>query len=96
MTQTELASKINLTKTSFIDIEKGRKNMHLERVLLIAMALEVHFSELIPKSFTYNTGFKLYFDDYSLQRYDKEFLFGIEKSLIEAQGYGNPDIAGKL
>jgi transcriptional regulator with XRE-family HTH domain len=50
MTQEVLASKISLTRTSVINIEKGRQQLLLHMLVAISNALEIDPSELIPKS----------------------------------------------
>lgn len=49
-TQEELASKAGLTRTSIINIEKGRQQIFLHTLIDIARALRTPISELIPES----------------------------------------------
>lgn len=50
ITQEALSSKISLTRTSVINIEKGRQQLLLHTLVHIASALNVTPSELIPES----------------------------------------------
>ena len=49
MTQEALATKTKLTRTSIINIEKGRQQLLLHTLLDIATALQVSPIELIPE-----------------------------------------------
>lgn len=49
ITQEALASKIFLTRTSVINIEKGRQQLLVHMLLDIARALHVNPSDLIPE-----------------------------------------------
>ncbi|AGK57045.1 hypothetical protein HYPDE_26823 [Hyphomicrobium denitrificans 1NES1] len=49
-TQDHLAKRTGLTRTSIINIEKGRQQVYLHTLVDIASALEVPVSELIPPS----------------------------------------------
>jgi transcriptional regulator with XRE-family HTH domain len=48
MTQEALAKKVSLTRTSIINIEKGRQQILLHNLVEIARALQVSPAELIP------------------------------------------------
>ncbi|MBI3774474.1 MAG: helix-turn-helix transcriptional regulator [Gammaproteobacteria bacterium] len=48
MTQETLAEKLNLTRTSVINIEKGRQQVLLHTLVNIARALQVSPTDLIP------------------------------------------------
>jgi transcriptional regulator with XRE-family HTH domain len=48
MTQEALAKKVSLTRTSIINIEKGRQQVLLHNLVDIARALQVSPAELIP------------------------------------------------
>jgi transcriptional regulator with XRE-family HTH domain len=48
MTQEALAKKVSLTRTSIINIEKGRQQILLHNLVDIARALQVSPAELIP------------------------------------------------
>lgn len=48
MTQDALAEKLNLTRTSVINIEKGRQQVLLHTLVNIARALQVSPTDLIP------------------------------------------------
>jgi transcriptional regulator with XRE-family HTH domain len=48
MTQEGLADKVSLTRTSIINIEKGRQQILLHNLVDIARALQVPPAELIP------------------------------------------------
>lgn len=48
MTQAELGQRIGLSRTSVTNIEQGRHHVSLERLLLIAEALDVAPATLLP------------------------------------------------
>jgi transcriptional regulator with XRE-family HTH domain len=48
MTQEALAGKTSLTRTSIINIEKGRQQILVHTLLDIAQALQVPITELVP------------------------------------------------
>lgn len=48
MTQEALASKTSLTRTSIINIEKGRQQILVHTLVDIAQALEVPMADLVP------------------------------------------------
>jgi transcriptional regulator with XRE-family HTH domain len=48
LTQEALASKAALTRTSIINIEKGRQQILLHTLVDIARALEVSLADLVP------------------------------------------------
>lgn len=48
MTQESLARKVSLTRTSIINIEKGRQQIQLHTLVEIARELDVPPAELIP------------------------------------------------
>lgn len=50
MTQEDLALKISLTRTSIINIEKGRQQLLVHTLVDIATALGVALPELLPPS----------------------------------------------
>jgi len=50
MTQDDLATKVNLGRTSIVNIESGRQRVHLHTFLEIADALQVNAAELLPES----------------------------------------------
>lgn len=50
MTQEGLATKTSLTRTSIINIEKGRQQLLLHTLVAIAAALKVSPIELIPEN----------------------------------------------
>lgn len=49
VTQEALASKITLTRTSVINIEKGRQQLLVHMLIDIARALQVNPADLIPE-----------------------------------------------
>lgn len=50
MTQEDLALKVSLTRTSIINIEKGRQQLLVHTLVDIARALSVSVPELLPPS----------------------------------------------
>jgi DNA-binding XRE family transcriptional regulator len=48
MTQESLGRKVNLTRTSIINIEKGRQQIQLRTLVEIARELNIQPSDLIP------------------------------------------------
>jgi transcriptional regulator with XRE-family HTH domain len=52
LTQEALANKTGLTRTSIINIEKGRQQILLHTLMDIARALQVPVSEFIPEGNT--------------------------------------------
>jgi len=50
MTQEDLALKVSLTRTSIINIEKGRQQLLVHTLVDIATALGVAVTELLPPS----------------------------------------------
>ena len=48
ITQEALANRAALTRTSIINIEKGRQQIFLHTLIDIAQALSVHVTDLIP------------------------------------------------
>jgi transcriptional regulator with XRE-family HTH domain len=48
MTQEALAGKTSLTRTSIINIEKGRQQVLVHTLVDIAQALQVSITELVP------------------------------------------------
>jgi transcriptional regulator with XRE-family HTH domain len=50
MTQEDLASKVSLTRTSIINIEKGRQQLLVHTLVDIAGALGVKVTDLLPPS----------------------------------------------
>lgn len=57
LTQEQLAHKIDLTRTSIVNIEQGRQHPPLYLVFDLANALQVSLEELVPKEvdFTVNS-----------------------------------------
>jgi transcriptional regulator with XRE-family HTH domain len=49
MTQEDVASKVSLTRTSIINIEKGRQQLLVHTLVDIAGALGVAVTELLPQ-----------------------------------------------
>ncbi|QMU26599.1 helix-turn-helix transcriptional regulator (plasmid) [Adhaeribacter radiodurans] len=50
MSQTDLASKINLSRTSIVNIEQGRQHPSLYLLSLIANVLKIGVHDLIPNN----------------------------------------------
>lgn len=48
LTQNELAQKIGFSRTSLINVEQGRQNVHVARLLQIAGKLDMPIGELVP------------------------------------------------
>ncbi len=48
MTQEKLAKKVHLTRTSIVNIEKGRQQIQLHTIVDVARALQVVPAALIP------------------------------------------------
>ena len=48
MTQDDLAQRVNLGRTSIVNIESGRQRVHLHTLVDLAEALEVSPTELLP------------------------------------------------
>lgn len=55
LTQEQLASKIELTRTSVVNIEQGRQHPPLHLLFQISEALEVDLYNFIPKPADFNT-----------------------------------------
>ena len=49
MTQDDLAQRVNLGRTSIVNIESGRQRVHLHTFVALADALEVSPAELLPE-----------------------------------------------
>ncbi len=49
MTQAELADRVQLGRTSIVNIEKGQQRLHLHTVYALANALGVPAAELLPE-----------------------------------------------
>lgn len=49
MTQSELADRVALGRTSIVNIESGRQRVHLHTFLELASALDVDPEELLPE-----------------------------------------------
>jgi transcriptional regulator with XRE-family HTH domain len=50
MTQEALAGKTSLTRTSIINIEKGRQQIFVHTLVDIAQALQIPISDLVPET----------------------------------------------
>jgi transcriptional regulator with XRE-family HTH domain len=48
MTQDDLAQRVNLGRTSIVNIESGRQRVHLHTFVDLAEALEISATELLP------------------------------------------------
>jgi transcriptional regulator with XRE-family HTH domain len=51
ISQDELAEKLNLTRTSVVNIEKGRQGISVEHIWGIAAVMNINPSELFPKTY---------------------------------------------